>query len=122
MTRHAGQIDIKLAKQFEADHYDSFLEKDYAGARTLCGHYELDDKIWGAWPGVPFYPAGTFDAKVVDAKMAKEMSFAARWGSACGRPFDAGKFLAAHPQYDWMKDLLQSRPAQAWTTFRAGER
>ena len=35
--------------------------------------------------------------------MAKEMSFAARWGSACGTAFDAEKFLAAHPQFDWMQ-------------------
>jgi hypothetical protein len=121
MAKYAGQIDFKLAKQFEADHYDSYLEKDHAGARSLCGHYELDDQLWGSWPGAPFYPAGTFDAKVVDAKMAKEMSFAARWGSACGRAFDAQKFLDAHPQFDWMKGLLLSRPVEPWTVFRAGE-
>ena len=122
MARHAGKIDLKLAKQFEADHHDSYFGKENPGARTLCGHYELDDQVWGAWPGAPFYPAGTFDAKVVDSSMAKEMSLAARWGSACGRPFDAQAFLAAHPQFDWMKDILESRPAQPWTTFRAGEK
>src|SRR6266571_230250 len=121
LSRHAGRINAQLAKQFEADHYDSYLEREHPGGRSLCGHFELDAQFWGVWPGAPFYPAGTFDAKVVDSKMAKQMSFAGRWGSACGRPFDAEKFLTAHPQFDWMRGLLKSRPAQPWAVFRAGE-
>src|SRR5260370_32943409 len=54
--------------------------------------------------------------------MAKQMSFAGRWGSACGRAFDAEKFLSAHPQFDWMRGILKSRPAQRWAVFRAGEK
>jgi hypothetical protein len=61
------------------------------------------------------------DAKVVDAAMARNLSFAARWGAACGRAFDAGKFLRAHPQFEWMEGILHSRPGQPWATFRAGE-
>ena len=53
--------------------------------------------------------------------MAKQMKFVARWGSACGLAFDAPKFLSAHPQFDWMKDTLQSRPSEPWTAFTAGE-
>jgi hypothetical protein len=121
MTQHAGKIDARLARQFEADHYDSYLEKTHPGGRTLCGHYELDRYFWGSWPGGPYYPAGTFDGKVVDSQMAKQMSFAARWGAACGRPFAAQKFLAAHPQFDWMRGTLQDRPSQPWIVFRAGE-
>jgi hypothetical protein len=68
---------------------------------------------------VPFGCAGTVEAKVVDAAMARDMSFAARWGSACGRAFDARRFLAAHPQFDWMQDILKSRPAEPWTVFRS---
>jgi hypothetical protein len=122
MAEHAGRIDLKRARAFEADHYDSFHRKVNPGSRTLCGHYELEGQFWGGWPAGPFAPAGTFDAKVVDAGMARAMSFEARWGSACGRSFDARKFLAAHPQFDWMSDLLKSRPAQPWTVFKAGER
>jgi hypothetical protein len=54
--------------------------------------------------------------------MAKQMSFAARWGSACGAPFDAVKFLEQHPQFDWMAGIVKSRPSQPWTEFRAGEK
>jgi len=121
MAKHAGQIDARLAQRFEADHYDPFLQKTRPGSRSLCGHFELDELSWGNWPGAPYYPAGTFDGKVVDSKMAREMSFVARWGSACGLPFDAAKFLAAHPQYDWMQGLLKDRPTRPWTVFRAGE-
>ena len=122
MAQYAGKIDVKLAKRFEADHFDCYLGKVNPGSRTLCGHFELDAAPAGPWPGVPFGPCGTFDAKVVDTKMAKQMSLAARWGSACGLAFDAKKFLASHPQFGWLKDILKSRPSQPWVEFRAGEK
>ncbi|HWX19219.1 MAG TPA: C45 family autoproteolytic acyltransferase/hydrolase [Candidatus Binatia bacterium] len=121
MKQYAGRIDVALAKDFESDHFDSYLEKARPGSRTLCGHFELERDPSGSWPGVPFGCAGTVDAKVVDASMAKKMSFAARWGCACGRAFDAQEYLTAHPQFDWMKDILKTRLAQPWTQFRTGE-
>jgi hypothetical protein len=121
MKQYAGRIDLALAKEFEADHFDSYLQKRQPDGRTLCGHFELDREPAGSWPGVPFGCAGTVDAKVVDAAMAKSMSFAARWGSACGQAFDANAYLTAHPQFDWMQEYLKSRPSQPWTQFRAGE-
>jgi len=121
MKQYAGRIDVARAKQFEADHYDCYREKVLPGGRSLCGHYELDPDGFGSWPGVPYGCAGTVDAKVVDAAMAGKMSFSARWGSACGRAFDAGQFLAAHPQFDFLEGYLKSRPSQPWTDFRAGE-
>jgi hypothetical protein len=121
MKQQAGRIDLARAKGFEADHFDAWREKSWPGARTLCGHFELDPEPGGPWPGVPYGCAGTVDAKVVDAAMAGKLSFAARWGAACGRPFDACKFLAAHPQFDWMEGILKSRPSQPWADFRAGE-
>ncbi|HWS01116.1 MAG TPA: C45 family peptidase [Prolixibacteraceae bacterium] len=119
MKKYEGKINLKLAKDFESDHYDTYLNKNNPGGRTLCGHWETDAQEFG--PGVPYSPEGTLDGKVVDAAMAKEMSFSARWGSACGRPFDGAKFLEEHPQYEWMEGLLPDRPSQPWTTFKAGE-
>jgi hypothetical protein len=119
MNENAGKIDSKLARQFEGDHFDSYLKKMQPGGRCLCGHFELDEEPAGAWPGVPFSPTGTLDGKVTDAKMAREMSLMARWGSACGRGFEAPKFLANHPQFDWMSGILKSRPPEPWTEFRA---
>jgi Phospholipase B len=118
MKKYAGRIDVKLAEEFEADHYDTYLDKDNPSGRTLCGHFELDPQSSGA--GTPFSPAGTFDGKVVSAEMARHMSFMARWGDACGRPFEARTFLAEHPQFSWMADILKSRPSEPWVEIAAG--
>jgi hypothetical protein len=121
MKQYAGRIDATLGEEFEADHLDMFLGKKQPGGRTLCGHFELQSEPAGSWPGVPFGCSGTVDGKVVDATMAKAMSFVARWGSACCRTFDAHQYLTDHPQFDWMADILKSRPSQPWTRFKAGE-
>ena len=60
-------------------------------------------------------------ASNIDSAMAKQMKFAARWGAACGLAFDAQKYLSEQPQFEWMKDILKSRPSQDWTVFAAGE-
>ncbi len=121
MQEFSGKIDVELAKRFEADHYDATLLKVNPGSHSLCAHADLDPQP-GWSQGVPFSPGGTFDAKVVDSRMAKQMAFAARWGSACGIAFDARKFLAAHAQFDWMEGILKDRPTQPWTEFRAGSK
>jgi hypothetical protein len=121
MNKNDGRIDLALAKEFEADHFDSYLGKSRAGGRSLCGHFELQAEPAGSWPGVPYGCSGTVDAKVVDASMAKSMSFAARWGTACGRAFDAHEYLTEHPQFDWMAAILKSRPSEPWTQFKSGE-
>jgi len=119
MNKNAGNINIKLGEEFEADHYDTYLKKINPGSLSLCAHWEIDQQLYGN--DIPFSPEGTIDGKVVDAKMAKEMSFVARWGSACGMAFNANKFLEEHPQFDWMTGLLRDRPTQPWTIFKAGE-
>jgi hypothetical protein len=119
MKQYSAKLDLELAKRFEADHFDTYREKLLPGSRTLCGHFELDPEAAGH--GVPFDCSGTVDGKVVDASMARQMSFAARFGAACGMPFRARKFLEAHPQFEWMIDTLKDRPAQPWVIFKAGE-
>jgi hypothetical protein len=121
MKEYKGRITIDLAKSLLGDHYDMYLQRDIPDSRTLCGHAENELQAGPGWPTTQF-PAGAFDAKVVDATMAKRMSFAARWGSACGTEFDATRFLEQHTQFDWMAGILKSRPAQPWTEFRAGEK
>jgi hypothetical protein len=120
MNENVGEIDINIAQSFEADHYDSYLNINKPDDRTLCRHNELDPNSEGKHE--PFEPFGVLDGKVVDSKMAKQMSFVARWGAACGTPFDAKKFLEQNPQYDWMNGLPKDRPTQPWTTFKAGEK
>lgn len=120
MNEYAGKIDVSRAKLFLADHYDVYLQKDNPDSRTLCGHIEneLQPVPWITTQN----PWGAIDAKVVDTAMAKQMSFAARWGSPCGTLFDAEKFLEQHPQFDWMTGMMKSRPSQSWSEFRAGEK
>lgn len=118
MAAFKGRIDAGAAKAFEADHRDVARGEEHPGGRSLCGHFELEaEPLWDA----PYEPAGTTDAKVLDSTMAARLSFAARAGSACGRPFHAGPFLLAHPQFDWLKEILPDRPSQEWTVFTAGE-
>ena len=119
MKENKGKINLDLAKEFEADHYDTYLNSNTPDIRTLCSHPDLDADPFGI--DIPFSPWGTLDGKVVDSKMAKQMSFVARWGSACGTPFDAKAFLEKHQQFDWMNGLLVDRPAQPWTMFKSGE-
>ena len=115
MAEHRGKITLEHAKRFEGDHYDTYLKMERPGGRCLCAHWEADSTEI-SFP--PFTPYGTVDAKVVDAKMAKEMSFAARWGSGCGTPFSAEDFLRARPQFDWLQGLLFSRKSYPWTTVK----
>jgi hypothetical protein len=124
MKQNAGKIDIDLAEKMESDCYDVTVGRENPGARTLSGHFELDpngETSWSGGAGVPFLPQGTFDGKVVDSRMARRMSFAARWGSSDGTVFDATSFLAAHPQFEWQAPYLKSRPAEPWVEFKAGE-
>ncbi|MFA5803058.1 MAG: C45 family peptidase [Melioribacteraceae bacterium] len=120
MKENAGKINLDLAKYFVADHYDPYLKSNTLSQRMLCAHWEYDPQLYTSY--TPFSPEGALDGKVVDAAMAKQMSFIARWGSSCGTAFDAKKFLEEHPQYDWMSEILKDRPSQPWTIFRAGEK
>lgn len=120
MKENAGKINVELAKSFEADHYDTYMKMYNPSGRTLCGHDELDPRF--STGGTPYDAGGSIDGKVLDSKMAKEMSFLARWGSSCGTPFDAKKYLEAHPQFDWMSGLIKDRPSQPWVEFKAGEK
>jgi hypothetical protein len=120
LTKHyAGKIDRSLAQRFEADHYDFYRGTVFPGGRSLCGHGELESD---PSPGhVPYHCGGTVDGKVVDATLARQMSFVARWGTSCGTPFIAEKFLDAHPQFSWMTGLLKDRPREPWVIFKAGD-
>lgn len=119
MNEYMGRIDIETSKTMISDHFDTYLNIFNPDFRTICGHGELDNMANSIYN--PFFPCGAYDGKIVNSTMAKDMTFIARWGSPCGRPFNSEKFLVDHPQYDWMNGLLKNRPTQPWTTFKAGE-
>jgi hypothetical protein len=119
MKENEGEINLEFGEKFEGDHYDTYLGTNSPDMRTLCSHPDLDPDPYGV--DIPYSPWGTLDGKVVDSKMAKQMSFVARWGSACGIPFNAKSYLEKHQQFDWMTGLIKDRPTQPWTTFKSGE-
>ena len=112
-TLYKGEIDVELAKEFEADHYDTYLGvPDNPCDRTLCGHGE-DAEAWG------YYPTGAFDGKATDSTLILQMKTWARWGHPCGTPFDAEEFLEDHPEYEWQRPYLVDYPTQPWRLFKA---
>jgi hypothetical protein len=117
MKQYYGKIDLETAKKMLADHYDVYLKKENPSSRTICGHRELED---GSVPsgGGPWKPAGAIDGKVVDSQMAKSRQFWARWGSSCGRSFDANDFLAEHPQYNRLEGYLPNLQTQPWAILQ----
>jgi hypothetical protein len=119
MATHKGGIDAARAQEILADHHDVYLGEDKACGRTICGHFDTDDNRFAAGHQ-PYYPWGSLDGKVTTGGLAAGMAMQARWGRACGTPFDADAFFARQPQYRWMQHLTRSRPHQPWIEARAG--
>ena len=104
-----------------ADTFDPYLGYANPSSRTISSHYDEDPMGYVSDPNavwnVPFYPAGSVDAKVTTADAASEMGMWGRFGRADGAPFDAEEFLRLHPQWNWQRGYLRSRPSQPWTFF-----
>jgi hypothetical protein len=117
-----GQIDVNLAEEFLADHEDSYTGKVTANARALCGHIDADSQGVPEWGDAPFYPDGAVTGKVTDSDLAANLSLIARAGHPCGEDFFAAPFLAAHPQFDYLKPILKDMKAGPWTKFNASDK
>ena len=122
MHESKGRIDVAMAEQFMADHDDSFTGKSGADERTLCGHVDTTKDGVPEWDWPPYYPGGAVTGKVADSDMAAKLSLVARAGHPCGDDFLAGPFLAAHPEYSYLKPILKDMKAGPWTQFTAGEK
>ena len=119
MDTWKGKLNIAVAQEIIADHYDVYLNKELPCSRTCCSHYELDAREYMSDPSrpKPFQPRGALDGNVCDTTMAKNMSFSLRWGNSCGTPFLKDKFCEEHREWAYLKDYLEDRPQQPWTTF-----
>lgn len=117
MEEHKGKINNTIAQKILADHYDVYLNKENPCSRTICSHYELDDRAFMSQAGrpMPYQPRGAVDGVTADSKNALELSLWCRWGSSCGTPFKAEDFLKNNPQFDYLKPYLKDRPSQPWT-------
>lgn len=121
MHANKGKIDVSMAEQFLSDHYDTFLHKEKADQRSLCGHVDQAPEGVAVWDHGPYYPDGAVQGKATDSDMTAKMTFVARAGHPCGENFYVKPFLAAHPEYDWMKPILKDMIAGPWTVFHSGE-
>jgi hypothetical protein len=119
MRKHKGAIDETLAKQIISDHYDVYLNKVNLCSRTVCSHYELDDRAFMSQADrpKPFAPRGAVDGKVISSGLAREMKFMGIWGSSCGTPFYKDAFCERNLQWEQLKPYLHDRVSQPWTTF-----
>jgi hypothetical protein len=118
MAKYKGSIDVELGKAFETDDFDVIAQKNEANDRTLCGRIEITSRGVPEWDWGPYFPGGTVQSKVVDAKLAESMQFSAQIGHH-GSDFLAEEFLAKHKEYDWMRGLLRDMKYGPWTKFAA---
>jgi hypothetical protein len=100
LVQHAkGTIDVEMAEDFLADHFDSFEKRKQPNERSLCGHVDASSRGVKEWGWDAYNPGGAVQGKATDSKMAANMSFVARAGHPCGADFVAADFLEQHPEY-----------------------
>jgi hypothetical protein len=114
---YKGKIDIEAAKKFMGDHKDAFNKVERASGLTLCGHVESDPLGASCWDVPPYFPTGAVQGKATDGTLAAEMKLWAIMGHPCGEAFIASDFLAKHPEYDYLKDVLIDMPSRQWSLF-----
>jgi hypothetical protein len=116
-VKYDGKINSRNAMQIIADHYDVYMQRSDMNSRGICNHFE-DDIQTCCYD--PFALYGCTDAKVVNTKMAKSMSFYGRFGSACGRKFSIKKHVAAHPEYKNWARVVDDIPSWKWVKIQSG--
>lgn len=122
MEENKGKLDVAMAERFLGDHFDSVLKKEIPNERSLCGHLELSPRGESAWDSPPYSPEGAVQGKVMDTRLAKALSFRARYGHPCGKDFLAEPFFKSHPEFNWQAGVLRDMKVGPWTLFRTGER
>lgn len=105
-----GKINVENAKNILADHYDVSLKKDHPGKRSICIHIENNDES----KTHPFYLHGCTDCKVTDSKMAANLEFMGRFGSACGRTFSIKQHIKRHPEYKTWEPYVRNFKKEKW--------
>ncbi len=120
MAEHKGRIDVEIGKQMESDAYDVIDRRQGPNDRSLCGVIDTQERGIPEWDWPKYFPAGTVQAKVTDGPMTAKMQLVAAMGHPCAPDFKAEPFLAAHPEYAWMRGLLRDMKTEPWTLFSSG--
>ena len=122
IDKYDGKITLDIAKKILADTYDVYLGYENPSSRCICSHYDADPQYYADDPNavwnIPFYPAGSCDAKAADSANIANLEMWGRYGRADGTEFDAEQFLAQHPLWRWQEGYLKSRPSEPWTLFK----
>jgi len=117
MAEYKGRIDAEAAKKFETDGFDAFAKKQGANDRSLCGAVESSPRGVPEWDWPAYFPGGTVQAKVMDARMAEKMQLWGSYGHACAPDFIAEDFLKQRKEYEWMRGLLRDMKTGDWAQF-----
>jgi hypothetical protein len=119
MDKHKGKLNIEIAKEIIADHYDVYLHKENPCSRTVCSHYDLDAREYMSDSSrpKPFAAHGAVDGFVMDSTLAKKMAFIGRFGNSCGISFDKNKYCDKNMQWNILRPYLIDRPSQSWSEF-----
>lgn len=102
LREYYGKLTTSNAKNILSDHYDVYINRIDPGQRTICKHSKSS-------------PWGATDGKVVDATMAKNLTFYGRMGPPCGGNFNAKQFIQRHPKYKEWDTVFQDIPKRKWT-------
>lgn len=121
IDQYYGKIDLEVVKKMLADTYDVYLGYNCPSSRDICAHYDVDPQYYADDPdavwNIPFYPAGSCDAKAAGPDDVKHLKMWGRYGRADGVEFNARDFMDQHPLWKWMDGYLEDRPTQPWTLF-----
>lgn len=113
---YKGKINTKNAMQIIADHYDVYMQRVDMNSRGICNHFESDIQVCCY---DPYGLYGCTDAKVVSSKLAKNLEFYGRFGSACGRKFSIKKHVSDHPEYKLWLPYVNDIPSWDWVKIHS---
>ena len=123
MAQNKGQIDVALAQQFLADHWDSYQNKQRSQrAHAVRTRGRSRRAACPTGTGRRTIRTARRSGKAADSTMTRNMEFMARAGHPCGEDFIADKFLASHSEYDWMRPVLKDMKGNPWAEFKSGEK
>lgn len=121
IDQYFGKIDLDVVKKMLADTYDPYLGYDCPSSRNICAHYDVDPQYYADDPdavwNIPFYPAGSCDAKAAGPEEVKNMQMWGRYGRADGVEFNVSDFIEQHPLWRWMDGYLYDRPTEPYVLF-----
>jgi hypothetical protein len=111
-----GKLSSQNAKRILADHYDVALKIDDPNIRSLCKHQEYDSPNLRSANYFSLF--GCVDGKTTDSKLARNLEFYGRWGSSCGRVFDADEYVDKYPEHAKIRKYIPTFLNEPWVNIK----